>query len=120
MKLIVAGGRDFSNRTLLYAVLDDFRRKFRIDTILSGFAKGADTLGAEYASERSIPVKSYPADWDKNGNAAGYIRNAEMGKDADAAICFWDGKSKGTKHMIHTMKRQNKPCYVFDYEGNRL
>ena len=40
-----------------------------------------------------------------------------MGEYADAAIIFWDGKSKGTAHMIKTMKRLKKPYYVFDYNG---
>jgi hypothetical protein len=40
------------------------------------------------------------ADWDTYGKSAGYRRNADMAKYSDAVVCFWDGVSKGTKHMI--------------------
>ena len=43
-----------------------------------------------------------------------------MGDDADAAICFWDGKSKGTEHMIKTMKNLKKPYKVFNYQGEKI
>lgn len=114
-KYIIAGGRDFKYRPILYKVMDNY--KFLISEVVSGDAIGADSLGAEWASVNSIPVKHFPAEWDKYGKSAGFIRNAEMGEYADIAICFWDGKSKGTKHMIDTMKRAGKLCYVYNYNG---
>jgi hypothetical protein len=45
--------------------------------------------------------------WDLFGKKAGYMRNEEMAKVADAAIIFWDGKSKGSKHMIDISKKYN-------------
>ena len=59
----------------------------------------------KYANERGYPIKQFPADWNKYGKSAGYKRNEEMAKYADALIAFWDGKSKGTKHMIDLAKR---------------
>jgi hypothetical protein len=41
-----------------------------------------------------------PAQWEIYGKMAGYLRNLEMAKIADAVVLFWDGKSKGTKHML--------------------
>lgn len=56
-----------------------------------------------------MKLKLYPADWKKYGSSAGYIRNDEMAKYADCLIAFWDGKSKGTKHMIDlAVKRKIK------------
>ena len=43
-----------------------------------------------------------------------------MADYADIAICFWDGESKGTAHMIKTMRIKKKPCYIFDYNGNEM
>lgn len=97
MKTIVAGSRTFNNYKLLKSTLDEITE---ITEIVSGTAKGADTLGEKYAKESNIPLVLFPADWNKYRNSAGYIRNEEMAKYADACIVFWDGKSKGTKHMI--------------------
>lgn len=74
--------------------------------IISGAARGADQLGEQYAKIVGYEVSRFPADWDGLGKMAGYVRNAEMAKYAIAdenygvLIVFWDGKSKGTKHMI--------------------
>ena len=119
MKYIIAGGRDFNNYDVLTKILNIFINPKK-DIIFSGGARGADELGARYAAENSIPLQIFPAYWDKYGKSAGFIRNAEMGEYGDALIAFWDGKSHGTKHMIQTMKFQNKPYDIFDYEGNKI
>ena len=68
--------------------------------ILSGTARGADKLGERWAAENSVRLEYYPANWDRYGKSAGYRRNAKMAANADAMIALWDGKSRGTKHMI--------------------
>ena len=115
MKVIIAGGRDFTNFFVVCNSLINFQKQ--ITEIISGDATGADSLGIQWAQLRDIPVKHFPAHWDIYGNNAGYIRNAEMGEYADALIAFWNGKSRGTKHMIQTMKFRKKPYIVFDYSG---
>jgi len=70
-------------------------------------AKGVDQLGVQYAEQRNYPIIKMPADWNKFGRAAGYIRNTEMAKIANACVCFWDGISKGTKHMIDISTKYN-------------
>jgi hypothetical protein len=102
-KVVIAGGRDFDNYELLSKTCD-FMLSEKIKThnvvIISGAARGADTLGERYAQEHGLGLDRHPANWDLHGKAAGYIRNKEMVDIADACICFWDGKSKGTKHTI--------------------
>ena len=115
MKYIIAGGRDFDNYKIVYQTISQFSD---ITEIVSGDARGADIQGVIYASQNNLPIKHFPAQWDKYGKSAGYIRNAEMADYADALIAFWDGQSKGTQHMIKTMKLKNKPYWVFDYNGN--
>ena len=73
--------------------------------VVSGRAMGADMLGEIYADENNHSIKHFPAEWDKHGKGAGFIRNGEMAKYANLLIAFWDGESKGTKHMIETAKR---------------
>ncbi len=113
MKVIIAGSRSFDNYVLLSSVCDNVIPKgLHYIEIISGTSKGADKLGENYAWERNYGLKKFPADWDKNGKAAGYIRNEEMAKYADALIAFWDGESKGTKHMINLAKKHRLLIYI--------
>ena len=82
--------------------------------IVSGCARGADSLGEKYATEKNYKLHKFPADWDRFGKSAGYRRNQEMAEFADMVIAFWDGKSVGTKHMIDISKSKNKPCQIID------
>lgn len=98
MKTIIAGSRDFTDYEILDAVLCHL--PWKITEIVSGCARGADNLGLEYALDYDLPAKKFPAEWDKWGKGAGYRRNLHMAEYADALVAFWNGESKGTKHMI--------------------
>lgn len=115
-RVIVAGGRDFNNYNLLSEKLTALlaNRSEKI-VIISGMAKGADSLGAMYAQNHNILVSYFPALWQVHGNQAGFIRNEEMAKNADACVCFWDGESVGTKHMIDTAKSMKIALRVILY-----
>jgi hypothetical protein len=106
LKIIVAGGRDFDDEELLFDIMDKIlnKREPHEVQIVSGKAKGADRLGEKYAAARGIDVKEFPAQWDVHGVAAGPIRNEEMAEYANACVCFWDGRSKGTNDMIKRAK----------------
>lgn len=105
-RVIVAGGRDFSDYEYLRSSLDLLLQNIAGPIIIvSGTAKGADKLGEQYAAEKGYAVLRFPADWDRFGKAAGYMRNEQMAKNADALVAFWDGTSKGTKNMIQLAKR---------------
>lgn len=54
----------------------------------------------------------FPADWEKYGRKAGYLRNDQMARYTDVAIILWDGQSRGTKHMIDLMMKYDKPCDI--------
>ena len=101
-RVIVAGSRTLEDYDLVCKTLDPiFAPMDKGDTvILSGTARGADTLGERYAREHGYAVVRYPADWDAHGKQAGYLRNAEMALDATHLVAFFDGTSKGTRHMI--------------------
>jgi hypothetical protein len=101
MRTIVAGGRDFLDAVVLCRTLDGWAGTITSTvTIVSGTANGADKCGEQWATSNGLRVRRFPADWNKYGRSAGYIRNSEMADYAEALIAFWDGKSKGTKHMI--------------------
>ena len=115
-KVIIAGGRDFSNYELLKTKLDKILSNINQPIqIVSGTANGADTLGERYAKERNYQIKQFPANWNTYGKRAGYLRNEQMAKYADACVCFWDYQSKGTKHMIELSKEYNLKLRVVKY-----
>jgi hypothetical protein len=114
-KVIVAGGRDFFDYNLLKSKLDIILSKKDKVTIVSGNAKGADSLGERYAKENGILVSYFPALWNQHGTKAGFIRNEEMAKYADACVCFWDGESSGTKDMIRLAKEYNLKLRIINY-----
>lgn len=118
MKLIVAGGRDFTDANRMISELQKLVNSGNIPEcpeLVCGMAYGADLAAYSLWSGTGMVVHKFPADWARLGKRAGYIRNQEMGEFADAAVCFWDGNSKGTKHMIDIMNRLNKPAYVVRY-----
>jgi len=118
IKLIIAGGRNFDDYALLRTTLDNLLSKtdYRDCTIISGCAKGADRLGERYAHDYLMEIWKMPADWNTHGKAAGYIRNKEMAEVATHCVCFWDGDSKGTKHMIDLAKQYNLILRVIMYD----
>ena len=80
-KVIIAGGRDFSDYELLKSKCDYYLSNLDNPKviIISGAARGADSLGEQYARERGYDIDSHPADWDKYGKSAGYRRNNGCG-----------------------------------------
>ncbi len=84
----------------------------QITEVVSGRAAGFDDLGEQYAHRNDIPIKPFPAEWERHGLLAGKMRNIEMGRYADALIAIWDGYSGGTRHMIEFMRELGKPVHV--------
>jgi hypothetical protein len=112
MKVIIAGSRTFDNYDLLFEKCSEIVKDFDSVEIVSGNAKGADRLGERFAKENGFALTLFPADWEKFGKSAGYIRNKEMAEYADILIVFWDGVSKGTKHMIDSAEKNKLKVIV--------
>jgi hypothetical protein len=115
MKVIIAGGRDFMEYELLYESCRRIFENREIREIVSGCAKGADRVGEKYAEFNKIPIKKFPAEWDKYGKSAGYRRNKEMADYSDVLVAFWNGESKGTKHMIDLATANKLEVHVIKY-----
>jgi hypothetical protein len=117
-KVIICGTRYFSDYDLLKTKCDQLliNQKNNGITVISGRAKGADSLGEKYAIENGFEILKYPADWDRYGKSAGYKRNQQMAEIADGLIAFWNGVSKGTQHMINIAKEKNIRVIVVNYE----
>lgn len=118
MKLIIAGSRDLSEEWIYKQLkiqvflLQD--RYGKLTRILSGGARGVDRLAERFAQENHIQFVEYPAMWESfPGKSAGFLRNVALAEDGDRLLAIWDGKSRGTKHMIDTMTNKQKPVTVF-------
>ncbi len=116
-RLVVAGCRDYNDYSVASVEIEKHIKKCDANCsviIVSGCADGADKLGERYATEHHLNIERYPAEWEKYGKYAGPKRNSQMAQVADAVIVFWDGKSRGTKNMIESAKRANKPYTVIN------
>jgi SLOG family YspA-like protein len=114
MKTIIAGSRTIKDsKAVIFAALNVYFSGKLPAEVVSGCARGVDTYGEEWAKSKGVTVKRFPANWDKHGKKAGYLRNLEMGNYADQALIFWDGESRGTRSMIEIMQKLKKPYYVW-------
>ena len=111
MKVIIAGSREITDFALVKQAVD--ASTFKITEVVSGTARGVDKLGEHWASLYEIPIKTFPAEWDTFGKPAGFVRNVKMAEYADALIAIWDGKSRGTKHMIDQAKLKLLKVFIY-------
>ena len=128
LRIIIAGSRDFNDYELLKkSAIEIITKKTMLPDltrIISGGARGADTLGERFANEMGLEISRFIPDWEGLGKRAGYVRNAEMAKFASeddsygVLIAFWDGQSRGTKHMIDLAKRYGLEVHVVNYKEN--
>lgn len=125
-KIIVAGGRDFSDYKLVDEKLTAIRTAvWKNDVaddleIVCGKARGADALGDEWGKANHVGVEYFPANWNRQPDgsydrAAGHKRNRQMGDYADALLAFWDGNSRGTKGMIDYATEKGLAVFIVKY-----
>lgn len=111
MRVLVCGGRTFGDARLVFATLDQLHREKRITTIIHGAARGADSFASEWARAHAnryastVREEAYPADWKKNGRAAGPIRNARMISEGKPELCVAFPGGKGTADMVRQCER---------------
>jgi hypothetical protein len=110
MKIAIIGSRGFNDYHRLNDVLNPVKSK--ISLIVSGGARGADSLAEKFAKENNIPTQIFLPDWDKHEKKAGFLRNVDIILAADVVIAFWDGQSKGTYNGIELAKKHNKPFKI--------
>lgn len=111
MRTIIAGSRGFNNYDDIVTAIE--MAGWKPTVVLSGAAKGADRLGEIWAERNGVPVEKFPADWNRWGRQAGYIRNAYMLGHGEALIALWDGESRGTKDVIFKALKAGMPVFVY-------
>lgn len=125
MVLLVAGSRDYCDYDEFKQVMDYTHNKYHIDKIVSGGARGADSLAERYAKENNIPIKVFPAKWSVYGKSAGFIRNADMHNylslfEDRMCLCFWDGQSHGTAQNFKLCKKNNTKLVCYNFKLHKV
>jgi hypothetical protein len=118
MKVIVAGSRNITKYAIVEKAIQD--SGFDVTEIVSGGARGVDTMGETWAVKRGIKIQRFPAEWEKYGVSAGPIRNSKMAEYGEALIAIWDGVSKGTKNMIQCAKNNKLKIAVFIFKEGEI
>lgn len=102
--VLVCGSREWQDRLSIWEEL----ASRNVDTVIHGAARGADTLAGDVARELGLPVQEFPADWDRFGKGAGYVRNSQMVKEQpDLVLAF--GEGKGTEHTVKLAEKAGIP-----------
>lgn len=134
MRCIIAGSRTYHGQSvdIIRRAVEASGFRSEITEVVCGEAKGIDFLGKVWAKGQGIPVKSFPADWEKLGKKAGIVRNLEMAiyaaeidlsdgignidqdphRGVGMLLAIHDGKSSGTKHMIKSARALGLRVFV--------
>jgi len=125
VRVLICGSRTWTDTKPVYTILNGLLIDCEVEvmTVIEGGAKGADSIAALWAEQRRhgaenggyVAHKSFPADWDRYGKRAGYVRNQQMldeGKP-DLVVAFRsEGESKGTDMMIDLARRAGVTTWV--------
>lgn len=116
MRLAVVGSRNLTDYGLVHVALSRYLDEYGDSlVIVSGGAKGADSLAAQFAREHGLQLVEYLPDWNRYGKSAGFRRNWTIWQDAEAGVAFWDGVSRGTAHSFDIAAKQGKPIEIVHF-----
>jgi YspA, cpYpsA-related SLOG family len=119
MRVLVCGGRDYTDGDRVQTVLMKLHAKYAIELVLTGAAQGADTLGMLWARDHEVPFMGVPAKWSIDGKAAGPKRNERLLKlvrsvgHQNCCVVAFPGGS-GTAHMVGIAKEAGLRVWVID------
>jgi len=112
MKAIVCGGRSYSDSKYLEEVMDLCKGWWNLTCIITGGAKGADTLAHRWALKRGLATEVFHADWDTYGKPAGMIRNREMLTIGQPNVVIAFPGTTGTENMITIARKAMVPVFI--------
>ncbi len=133
MKTIICGCRDFNSHKFFQDNIENI--PWKITEIVSGGARGADAIGEEYADMMGIKLTVFPAKWNdlthddaiirhgkygKYDAKAGFRRNQTMADYAQACICYWDGKSSGSRDMLERAGKAGLQVHIELYDKETI
>ena len=111
-KIAIIGSRTFDNYDLLKSVVSTDG----VEQIISGGAKGADSLARDFAAENGLPMLEFLPDYKTHGRSAPFVRNSQIVEAADIVYAFWDGKSTGTLDSLKKARTLKKTIVITMFE----
>lgn len=123
MKLAVVGSREYTNDIFMNKVLDYICIEYGISEIVSGGARGVDSIAADYARNNHLKLTEFTVEkeqWHILGKSAGPMRNRKIIAYSDMMVAFWDGVSPGTKSSISFASRKGMCYYVYNTSNNTV
>ena len=117
----ILGSRNFFDSDFLAIQIRKALKKWKLDLsdiecIVSGGARGVDTMAEEFAIENGIPFKEFAPQWDYYGKAAGPIRNRAIMECVTHVLalpsCIYSIGTKSAIKMARKYKRKVIVVYV--------
>lgn len=99
-RVLVCGGRDYADERAVWTALSLSHEGGNIDEIIEGGAPGADTLARCWARQYGVLIRTFLAEWNRYGKAAGPRRNARMLAEGRPHYVIAFPGGRGTENMI--------------------
>jgi hypothetical protein len=109
VRLAIVGSRGFAE---LDRVRDYVAKLHPKCTVISGGARGVDTVAELAARARGLAVEVFHADWEGAGRRAGLLRNRRIVESCEELVAFWDGRSPGTRNSLDWARQLRRPVEV--------
>lgn len=118
MRIGIVGSRHFNDYEKFVGILSAFGFDNDNNIIISGGAKGADTLAKYFAEDCNLQYVEYKPKVNDNSKKwefvkAAHARNELIVTNSDVIIAFWDGDSRGTEDTIKKAREYKKPTFIF-------
>jgi predicted Rossmann-fold nucleotide-binding protein len=117
MRVLVCGGRDYTDYESLGYHLGTLRAKHSISLIIHGGQRGADTMAGTWARENNIPVQAYMAEWTRYDKAAGPIRNQRMLDEGKPDLVVAFPGNRGTRRMVKQARDHGVDVLIVEPNG---
>ena len=125
MKILICGSRGWTDKKLIYDLLqemweDNRPDKWRDHIVIHGDYRGADKLAGQAANDLGIGEVRVSAQWENYGKRAGPYRNWWMAQLApDVVWAFSDSwsKSVGTTNMMGVAEGLGIPVKMFSSDA---
>lgn len=112
LRIAIIGSRSWTDEGAIYRYIGELRFCGVSVEVVSGGARGVDSIVENACHLERIPIKVFPANWTKYKKSAGFIRNSEIVSYADFCVAFWDGKSRGSADTIWKFQQKGKPTTI--------
>jgi hypothetical protein len=116
VRVAIVGSRGYQNRIAVVNYVCDLPKG---TVVVSGGARGVDSLAVKMAEECGLSFVVFYADWSL-GKKAGPLRNQRIVDKSDRVVAFWDGISRGARSTIELARKAGKPVTVIGPDGQEI